>query len=62
MRVCVCVCMCLPVCVCVMCTCGCANPDVQVWGVKKSRPVFTYRVREPAALVVVELSTNQVCV
>ena len=32
---------------------------IEVWGVKKSRPVFTYRAREQAAVVVVELRTLQ---
>jgi hypothetical protein len=30
-----------------------------VWGVKKSRPVFTYRVREVATLIICELKTPQ---
>ena len=34
---------------------------IEVWGVKKQRPVFTYRVREGRTLTLVELKSPQVC-
>ncbi len=33
---------------------------IEVWGVKKQRPVFTYRVREGRTLTLVELKSPQV--